>query len=227
MRSLTTCSVAAVGLVFFQHPVRAAAPKITEQATTTEQPEVQLVPPKTSQGHFIALGLYGVGAMAFDPNRGTRAPTVGEGFSLRLGENVTPWLDLGVAFAYASTQGNPEDTLTFGRLGIQSQWYPSRNWFAQFGFGATSASGLDPEDLELTRNRYGAVFWTGIGTNIPISNRFRSGGWTLTPVATLEIAPGGMFTSTALWLGLEVSFWSGLSRNKLKLTTSEAYRGKR
>jgi hypothetical protein len=199
--------------------------KPTEANLAGSKPaEFHLEVPATRQGHFLAFGLYGVGAMGFDASRGTRAPTLGEGFSLRLGESVTSWLDLSLAFAFAGTQGEAKDRFSFGRLGIQSQWYFRPNWFGQFGFGGTNASGGDPEDPEVNRVRYGAAFWTGIGVNIPLSNAHKSGGWILTPVATFEIAPEKTLTTTALWLGLEISWWSGLAKDKLALPTAEAYR---
>jgi hypothetical protein len=196
----------------------------TPQTGAEAPPRAELELPKTNQGHFIALGLQGVGAMAWDATRGTRSPTAGAGFSVRLGESVTSWLDLGLAFAWASTAGPPEQRFSFGRLGLQSQWYPHPDIFVPLGFGATSATGPDPEDLAMVRSRYGAVFWTGVGANIPLSSRTKSGGWIFTPVITWELAPEAQFTSSALWLGLELSWWSGLPASKLHLPASEAYK---
>jgi hypothetical protein len=45
----------------------------------------------------------------------------------------------------------------------------------------------------------------------------------LSPLLTIEGGPDPDFTTTALWLGLEVSWWSGLSRDKLNLPLGEAY----
>jgi hypothetical protein len=45
----------------------------------------------------------------------------------------------------------------------------------------------------------------------------------LTPLATIELAPEKTLTTTALWIGLEVSWWSGLARDKLQLPDTEAY----
>jgi hypothetical protein len=217
MTSLAT--FAPVSSALAREPTSGEKPREDDPAASA----VALELPTTRQGHFIGVGVFGVGAMAFDANRGTRAPTLGQGFSLRLGESVTSWLDLSLAFAYSSTYGAPQDSLSFGRFGIQSQWYLHPTWFTQFGFGGTSASGADPENFEQSRARYGATFWSGIGFNIPLSNVHKSGGWMLTPLATIELAPEKTLTTTALWIGLEVSWWSGLARDKLQLPDTEAY----
>jgi hypothetical protein len=195
---------------------------LPEQAPAAK-PQLELELPKPNQGHYVALGLYTLGALAFDDGRGTREPTFGAGFGLRLGEAVTDWLDLGLAFAIGSTQGNEEDALSLGRFTIHSQWYVSRRWFIQAGFGATSGQGADPDDLEQNRGRYGDVYIAGLGANLQLSDAARSGGWVLSPVLTIEVGPNPDFTTTALWLGLEVSWWSGLERDKLELPLGEAY----
>ncbi len=185
--------------------------------------EPRLVLPKPSQGHMIALGVHGVGAMASDDDRGRRKPTFGLGYSLRFGEAVTDWLDLSLSIAFSSTNGEAADKFSFGRLAVQSHWYFHERWFVQAGFGATTAQGADPEDLDRVRGRYGAVYLTGLGTNLYLSDSHQSGGWVVSPTATLEVGPHEQFTTAALWLGLEFSWWSGLSKDKLELPVSEAY----
>jgi hypothetical protein len=192
-------------------------------AADAPPPRVVLEEPEPSQGHFIAFGYHGVGAMAFDESRGTREPTFGHGFSLRLGESVTDWLSLSLAFALVSTGGEPRDSLFLGRFGITSQWYFTERWFFQAGFGASYAQGPDPEDYDVSRGRYGDVYLTGIGRNYYLSDSDQSGGWVLTPMLTAEVGPDSKFTSTALSLGIELSWWTGLARDKLDLPASKAY----
>jgi hypothetical protein len=184
---------------------------------------VQLEDPEPSQGHFIALGVHGVGALAYDESRGTRQPTFGTGFSLRLGEAVTDWLSLSLAFALGSTGGEPQDSLTFGRFGITSQWYFTERWFLQAGFAAANVQGPDPEDHELSRGRYGDVYLTGIGRDLFLSDSEQSGGWVVTPLLTAEVGPNSKFTTTSLWLGVELSWWNGLTQDKLNLPATKAY----
>jgi hypothetical protein len=192
-------------------------------ARETPAPVVELEDPEPSQGHFVALGLHGLSMMAFDKNRGTREPTFGTGFSLRLGESLTDWLSLSLAFALGSTGGRPEDSLTFGRFGITSQGYFSERWFVQAGVGGAIVQGPDPEDHELSRGRYGDVYLTGLGRDFYISDAAQSGGWVFTPLLTAEVGPDSKFTTTSLSIGIELSWWSGLARDKLNLPASKAY----
>jgi hypothetical protein len=186
-------------------------------------PSVRLEDPKPNQGHFIAFGFHGIGAMAFDKSRGTRDPTFGQGFSLRLGESVTDWLNLSLAFALGSTGGEPQDSLTLGRFGITSQWYFTDRWFVQAGFGALYAVGPDPEDHEVSRGRYGDVYLAGLGHDFYISNSQRSGGWVFTPLVSAEVGPDAKFTTASLWFGIELAYFTGLTHDKLNLPASKAY----
>jgi hypothetical protein len=194
----------------------ASAPDAPPASVALEQPE-------PSQGHFIAVGVHGIGAMAFDADRGTRQPTFGQAVSLRLGESVTGWLSLSLALALGSTHGKERDSLTLVRFGVTSQWYLSERCFVQAGFGATNAQGPDPEDYDLTRGRYGDFYLTGLGYDFYLSDRTQSGGWVFSPIVNADVGPDSKFTTTSLWLGVEVSWWSGLSRDKLELPTPKAY----
>jgi hypothetical protein len=194
------------------------------EATPDAPPEsIELEEPRPRQGHFIAAGFHGIGAMAFDQPRGTREPTFGQAVSLRLGESVTDWLSLSLAFALGSTYGERRDSLTLVRFGITSQWYFSERWFAQAGFGATNAQGADPEDYGRTRGRYGDVYLAGVGYDFYLGDSTQSGGWVMTPMLTADVGPDSKFTTTSLWLGVELSWWTGLSRDKLRLPTPKAY----
>lgn len=200
------------------------APPSTEPAPESSAPSpVTLVEPRPNQGHFIAFGFHGLGAMAFDENRGTRAPTFGQGFSLRLGESLTDWLNLSLAFALGSTRGDKSDAFTLGRFGVTSQWYFTNRLFAQAGFGATNGQGADPDDHDLNRGRYGDVCLTGLGYDFYLSDSQQSGGWVFTPMLTAEVGPDSKFTTTALWIGVELGYFTGLSRDKLSLPVPKAY----
>jgi hypothetical protein len=221
-------SLAPAILLFFVALRPARAQGTPARALPTEEvlpspPPVQLSDPRPNQGHFVAVGLYGIGAMAFDDKRGTRAPTFGQGVSLRLGESVTDWLNLSLAFGLGSTGGAKRDSLTLVRFGITSQWYFTQHWSVQAGFGATNAQGADPEDYGRTRGRYGDVYLTGLGYDFYLSNNQQSGGWVLTPLVTADVGPDSKLTTTSLWLGVELSWWNGLARDKLNLPGSKAY----
>jgi hypothetical protein len=203
-----------------QDPVSAGA---EAPAPNAPAPSAELEDPEPSQGHFIAVGFHGISAMAFDENRGTRKPTFGQAVSLRLGESVTDWLSLSLAFALGSTYGKPRDSLSLGRFGIDSQWYFSERWFVRAGLGAIDVRGPDPEDHDLTRGRYGDFYLAGVGCDLYLSDATQSGGWVITPMLSADLGPDSEFTTMSLSLGVELSWWTGLSRDKLRLPTPEAY----
>lgn len=199
------------------------APRAEDASSDVPPPIVQLEDPRPRQGHLIALGFHAVSAMGFDRDRGTRNPTLGQGVSLRLGESVTDWLSLSLALGVASTYGERRDKLTQVRFGVTSQWYLSQRWFLQAGLGALNISGPDPEDYAQSRGRYGDVYWGGLGYDLYLSDSTKSGGWLLTPVISANVAPDSKFAATSVWLGLEISWFTGLSRDKLNLPTPRAY----
>lgn len=217
------CSVIVPAALLTFLAVRPVYAQDAQPVRDAPPPRLELEDPRPRQGHFLALGFHGVSAMAFDENRGTRRPTFGQAFSLRLGESVTDWLSLSLAFAFGSTNGKERDSLTLGRFGITSQWYFTERWFVQGGFGAINAQGPDPDDHDLTRGRYGDYYLTGLGYDFYISDSQRSGGWVFTPMLTADVGPSSKFTTTSLWLGVELSWWNGLSRDKLNLSTPKAY----
>lgn len=198
-------------------------PRVPKGGEAEPPPRIELENPKPNQGHFLAFGFHGVSAMAFDEARGTREPTFGQGVSLRLGESVTDWLSLSLAVGLGSTYGERRDKLSLLRFGVTSQWYLTQRWFFQAGLGLLSVSGPDPEDFGRTRSRYGDAYLTGLGYDFYLSDSGQSGGWVLTPILTADVGPDSKFTATSLWLGVELSWYSGLSRDKLELPNSKAY----
>ncbi len=178
--------------------------------------------PTPRQGQFVGLGLHGSLAAANDRDRGLRGPAPGYGFSLRLGERITKRLDLGLAIAYARISG--ESPWSFGRLTVHTQVYLSEKLFMHGGFGFGAAGGVDPEDTDFSRARFGDVFTAGVGHNMYLGDRSKSGGWLLTPVLTMEYGRDEVFPNAALWLGVEVSRWWGIPRSQLALDFDEAYK---
>jgi hypothetical protein len=208
-------------------PVEKPVGKAPEEESLQEIEVVKLELPRPSQGYYIGLGAYGLGAMAFDKNRGTRDPTAGMAFSLRFGESLTPWLDLGLSIGTGWTFGDKADSLSLFRFVVDSQWHLNERWFIRAGFGAANGQGADPERLSDVRGTFGDTYLAGVGTNLYLSDEKKSGGWVLSPVVSVEVAPDNAFTTTSVWLGLEISWWSGLTRDRLDLPPDEAYAPKR
>ncbi len=192
----------------------------TEPAPAPESDE--LLTPRPNQGHYVSLGLSFIGTVADDADRGWRGPAYGLGYSLRLGESVTDWIDLGIGLAYANT-GNEADGMMIGRLVVEAQLYPSDRAFVRTAFGFGTGGGTDPHDPDFDRFRFGDVYLLGAGAHFYLGDNNRSGGWLLSPVATFEIGPDEEFVTMAASFGLEISWWSGLRRDQLDLPLDKAY----
>jgi hypothetical protein len=162
-----------------------------------------------------------VSAMADDEGRGTRGPSPGYGFTLRMGESVTDSFDLGIAFTWGEVGGDGD--MIFGRLTVHSQYQLGGQFYALGGFGFAGVGGPDHEDPFYDRGSFGDVYLLGLGRNFYLSDAHTSGGWVLSPVMTVELLPHDGFRTGILWIGLEISSWSGLTRDKLDLPTNQAY----
>lgn len=192
-------------------------------AQSPPPPQVELEEPSPRQGHFISAGAYGIGAMGWDESRGTRDPTFGQGFTLRLGESITRWLSLSLTAGFGFTYGAKRDKLSLIRFGVSTQWYFTERWSFQAAFGATNGQGPDPQEHAKNRSRYGAFALAGVGYDFYLSNNARSGGWLVTPVVAVDVGPASKLTTSSVWVGVELSYWTGLSRDKLRLSTPNAY----
>jgi hypothetical protein len=185
--------------------------------------ELDLVLPRPNQGHFWSMALLSAGAVGLDSARPNRGWTPGAAVSVRLGESVTDWLDLGIGLVYGETFGDNEDRLAFGRLTLHSQWYVDPRWFARLDIGASSIAGQDPRDPSVDRGGYGEVYAVGVGRNFFLSPAAHSGGWVLSPVLGVDVTPADGLTAVVTWVGLEVSYWTGLTKDKLRLHVERAY----
>jgi hypothetical protein len=220
-RRSQTAFLATLAVSSVQMPVRAAEDQPTESQSTAEQDSSALRKPNPRQGQFIALGINYGGAWAHDTERDPRALTFGPNFTLRYGEALTSWFDLGLGLSYGSTLG-PE-RLSIGRITAFARWYALERLFIHTGLGFGFAGGPDPEHAGDSRTRYGDVYELGMGYHFYLGSPKKSGGWLLSPSVTFEVGPSNAFTTIAAWVGLEISHWGGLSKNKLNLSTKDAY----
>jgi hypothetical protein len=205
-----------------------AAPAHAEESTPREDEgrqdaRLDLVLPRPNQGHFWSVALLSAGALGFDSERPSRRWTPGVGVNVQLGDSVTDWLDLGIAFVYGQTYGDEDDRLAFGRLSLHSQWYLDPHWFARLDIGAGSVAGRDPRDTSHDRGGFSDVWAVGVGRSSFLSPAAQSGGWVLTPVLGVDVIPADGLTAVVTWLGLEMSYWTGLTKDKLHLPVDRAY----
>jgi hypothetical protein len=177
--------------------------------------------PRARQGYFVGFGLHGLGARLEDDGDASR--TWGMANNLRLGQMVTARLGLALAIDYGGGERG-DDASTLGGLGFEGQWEVTTNLAlrAGVGIGVVSIDDTSRDDDDL-RGGYGAAYTLGVGYDWFLTDR-RTGGWALAPVAQLRWMPGDGFSSWSGLVGLEVSWWTGLPKNRLDLAAEDAFR---
>ncbi|MCU0661996.1 MAG: hypothetical protein MUC50_06685 [Myxococcota bacterium] len=187
----------------------------------------ELSPPKAHQGYYLSLSLAGTVMGHKDKDVGWLGPQGGPLGALRMGQAVTPYLDLGIAVlagaGYDSNRG-----AVLGRFGLEAQVRPIPVMEPAFlrvgvGFGLTDV--FDRKDkMASVPGRTGAAYVVAIGYDFfPGRSPERSGGFSLSPVLGLEAGPSAGFSSLAGWIGLELGWWTGLPKAELELPEEKAY----
>jgi len=184
----------------------------------------ELEDPGPHQGYYLALGGHGDVVLARQKDGGWRDPWWGGHGDLRLGQAIYDRLDLGIAFGAGS---GVEDgyRAVFGHVSLEVQLRPVEPLFFRLGIGmgfadvSRTAAGLDA-----VIGRYGADFTVAVGYDFFPGHKGQSGGFAITPVVGFRAGPGGQLGTYAVFVGLEISFWTGLSRDRLELPVEDAYR---
>jgi hypothetical protein len=86
---------------------------------------------------------------------------------------------------------------------------------------------LTYDDDELNdglRGSAGGGYFLGLGYDWFPQRARLTGGLALSPVFQIRIIPGDPVSAFTGILGVEVGWWTGLSRNQLELPESEAYK---
>ncbi len=182
----------------------------------------KLQKPRPRQGYFTTFGMHGLAARHDDS--GDTIKAYGFSNNLHLGQMLTATLGLGLALDLGSGEAGDDASMLIG-VGIEGQWEVATNLAARagVGLGVVSVDDLSQDDEDL-RGVYGAAYTVGISYDWFFTCPRQTGGWALTPVAQLRWLPGGSFDSWSGILGVEISRWTGLPKNQLELSNSEAFR---
>ncbi|MEO1272072.1 MAG: hypothetical protein AAFX99_28595, partial [Myxococcota bacterium] len=182
------------------------------------------VPPEARQGYFIALG----GGLSLNRNTSDEEGTIGTltGWSLhlRLGEMVTDWLGFGFQ-AWGGRATDDRWTTGFGGGLLDVQLVLWDHLAVRLGAGAGGLSATDNvEEQETLLGTGGGMYMVGLSYDgFPFHNPGTSGGFSITPSVHVFYLPGTTFQSVLVTIGAELTWWSGLERNKLDLPDDEAY----
>jgi hypothetical protein len=176
-------------------------------------------PPRPRQGYSVAAG--GHGALSYHREDGEGlGPWGGFTASLRLGQLVTRRIGIGLAIDGGGASGDGQSA-TLAGLGLAGQIVLAGDLalHASVGLGVVSLS--SPGDDEL-RGAVGAAYTLGL-TYDWFPGRRRSGGFAVTPGLSVRALPSDDVDAFGAFVGVEMSYWTGLRRHQLELPDAEAF----
>jgi hypothetical protein len=185
---------------------------------------MDLEPPRSRQGYYLSLGLYGAATQAFE-NGDSLGPWFGSGLALRAGQLVTRRFSLGIAIETAATSGGGQKGSSTA-LALEAGFVVAGNLALRGGGGVGFLQLKNPKDPteSSTRGAGGSYFGVGASYDLFIGRKRLTGGWALTPVVEARYIPGNNTTGLIMFAGVELTYWTGLPLNQLDLPPSEAWR---
>ncbi len=182
-----------------------------------------LVPPGPRQGYFVALAGGGGVVINRDEELGALPTWPGGGGSLRLGQALAPGWSLGLFLDFTAAGGPRRDGIGSG-LGLEVGRQLGEAWLVSAGVGLGFARLDDRRDAE-------ADALGGFGTRVRLTaqrdffpwTRPLGGGLALAPLVSVELLPADGFAALTASVGLQVTYWSGLPRDRLVLPLEQAY----
>jgi len=181
--------------------------------------------PKARQGYWVSVGL-NQGASAIREKGKSKGVYAAGGLSIRLGEMVTERLGLGLFFDYgglvkqekAAGVYTRDDKGATGGVGFEGNLKLWRTLAVRTGFGFGVVM-LTDDATEAKELRGGAGSYLMLGASyefFPWRNRL-TGGWAISPALDFRVMPDGNVKAFTGFLGVSVTWWSGLERNMLIL----------
>lgn len=218
MRPLMTTVTRVACLAGLASTVLALAPRAAVADDSDERPVLE--EPRSRQGYWIAVGASGIGAQVWEKSR-DRGLYGGFTGTFRIGQLLTQRFGLGLLIEYTggyTTLGKGTDKGQLNGLSLEASYLVWRDLSVHAGFGLgvlllKDSAALDPS----YRAGGGAYFLAGVSYDIfPLKKRL-TGGWAITPVIDLHGSPDGDLNFLALLGGIQITWWSGLPDNMLKL----------
>jgi hypothetical protein len=195
-------------------------PKVA-QADESSDERPTLEEPRSRQGYWLGFGVSGVGAQVWE-NGHDRGIYSGFSGTFRIGELLTQRFGLGLLIEYTgsySTVGKGTDKGQFDGLSLEASYLVWKDLSVHAGFGLgvlllKDSAALDPS----YRAGGGAYFLAGASYDLfPFSKQGQTGGWAITPVIDLHGSADGDLKFLALFGGIQLTWWSGLPNNMLKV----------
>lgn len=202
-------------------------------ATSTSAQAQDLRAPAPRQGFYLGGGLRsGVAAAAADADAvGDFGTLTHFGGFFRFGQKPLPWLGVGLALGGGS-ESNDDWSVGYGGLLFELQVEPFESLDLALrggvGVGGGSASRMDLtlETEEDPGFMFGSMYQLGVSYDwFPFydSKAYSSGGTALTFFVEGRFFPGGDVTTGGGFIGVEITWWTGLDKRKLELPVDEAF----
>ena len=178
---------------------------------------------KARQGYYFSLGASFVLNARHDRETGLNHPWPGAFGSLRIGQAVFDWLDLGIGIG-AGAALQESYVATLGNLAMEFQLRPLAPLMlrAGVGFGVTDFT-RRKNGAEAITGQFGAYYSMAVGYELYLGKPGDSGGWAIAPVVGFGAGIGDPLSSFVWSLGVELTFWTGLPRDQLNLPAGEAF----
>jgi hypothetical protein len=141
----------------------------------------------------------------------------GYGFSFRIGQLLTERLGLGLQ-VNLGTISKGSDKGGLGGLILEGSARLWRNLSAHTGLGIGYVDVTDNNSLDKTlRGGAGSYYLLGASYDLFPLPKLLTGGWALTPTVDFLIMPDGNIHTYTVFAGVQILWWSGLSREMLIL----------
>ncbi|MDR7423226.1 MAG: hypothetical protein QN159_12275 [Armatimonadota bacterium] len=207
----------------------ALAGTVAERAQASEPAEVVLDPPLPRQGYYVSLQLFQMAGHAWEKGDALGV-WPGGGYGLRLGQMVTRRLGLGLLIDFAGARGEGlgrQQTAAYSGLSIEGQYvlWDRLALLGGTGIGIVQLSydRLMPDEPNDLRGAFGMYLLAGASYEFFPYRRALSGGLGLAPALRVRFLPGETASALAVFLGVDVTWWTGLPRNQLDLPPDKAF----
>ncbi len=189
-----------------------------------------LEPPGLHQGYYASLGIYGLSTVNWEEGDQLNGAWFGAGNALRFGQMVTRKLGLGLAIDWGSTAGEAngrKQTSSISALSVEGQWVPIDQLSLLAGTGVGFAqfeyNKILPDEPETLRGGAGAMFLVGASYDFFPYRKPLSGGLALSPSVRFRYLPSETADMLGVFLGLDITWWTGLPKNQLDLPPDRAF----
>ncbi|MEL7367372.1 MAG: hypothetical protein AAFN74_00560 [Myxococcota bacterium] len=201
-------------------------------ALAQQDQQLELLAPKARQGYYIGIGPRIISWVVEDEDFGSLGGLVGFGASFRFGQKVNEWLGLGLVLGGGGA-ANVDWSAGGGGLQLEAQVQPwlETDLAFRFGIGVAGIGFTRADEARTTdddpEGTFGAMYTVAASYELfpwHEEEKFESGGFAFSFFVEGQLSPGlaGITTYGAV-LGIELTWWSGLNRNKLDLPPDAAF----